>query len=161
MKQRWQIHNQNWEFSFSSPDGWSYEHIPYKSDTSLGKFAQDMWGFSIKWSSKLTWTTESEMCWGQVNTTNKFHVGYPNKFHVGYQIRKDGTICKQVITKTFQKLNIVNIFTDLRNPRCVEVKSTPPTNSMCDIPTNSMWDIKYKNMELFVTIDYENVPKTQ
>ena len=75
------------------------------------------------------------------------------------QIRKDGTICKQLITKTFQTLNIVNIFTDLRNPRCVEVKS--PTNSMCDIPTNPMWDTKYEKMELFVTIDYKNVPNTQ
>ena len=60
---------------------------------------------------------------------------------------------------TIDYKNVPN--TDLRNPRCVEVKSTPPTNSKCDIPTNPMWDTKYEKMQLSVTIDYKNVPNTQ
>ena len=51
--------------------------------------------FSNASKTKITPSMESQMCRGHVNTTNKFRVGY--------QIRKNGTICKQLISKKFKK----------------------------------------------------------
>ena len=45
---------------------------------------------------RITDRMQSQLCRGKVNNNT-------DHFRVGYQIRKDGTICKQLITEKFKK----------------------------------------------------------
>ena len=53
-----------------------------------------MWAASNK--RRITDRMQSQLCRGKVNNNT-------DHFRVGYQIRKDGTICKQLITEKFKK----------------------------------------------------------